>query len=102
MNIRVGIIGGLCGLSIVAAGGCNKAQIGAKCNQPGRAAKAFRSTIRTQYPQWSDELKLRVALTDRGSYWRAWFQLPAGTIGGTAEANVEKKTCRVWKVEHSQ
>lgn len=73
-----------------------------KCTSPAKANIAFRSAIKNQHPEWRDELKLRVALVDKGNYWDAWFQLPASEVGGTAIGKVDKASCHVFDISHEQ
>lgn len=82
--------------------GCSKQKVSQSCGGPAEAAAAFRAAIAAQHPEWKDELKLRVALNDKGDHWRAWFQLPEGTLGGSAEGDIDKKTCEVSNISHTQ
>jgi hypothetical protein len=68
-----------------------------KCNMLKIAEEAIVKHFPSFYPT-----SLKKIISDKGNSWELTYELPADALGGVPIVTIDKKTCKVIRVEHTQ
>lgn len=63
--------------------------------------KTAQQFIAERYPDF-DAAGLRPLISDSDTLWELTYELPKGTLGGAPIITIDKRTCKIIRVEHSQ
>lgn len=61
---------------------------------------AERSIVKT-YPAF-DLKEFRQAITENGNLWELAYEMPSNTLGGVPIITIDKRTCKVVRIIHTQ
>ena len=57
--------------------------------------------IEKRFPDF-DRTGMTPVVSEKGSVWELTYRLPAGMLGGAPIVTIDKRTCAVVRIEHSQ
>jgi hypothetical protein len=74
----------------------------AMCKTKDQITSIAANYINKNVPPAVDDLKFPAVVVDKGDSWEVSYELPPGVAGGTAVVLIDKKTCRVIRVQLEQ
>jgi len=63
--------------------------------------KVAQDTIARRYPSF-DPTGMKLIVTETAKFWKITYELPKDMLGGVPIITIDKRTCRVVSVQHSQ
>jgi hypothetical protein len=63
--------------------------------------KIAQEQITIRFPDF-DPTGMTPVVLEKGDFWELTYQLPSGMLGGAPIVTIDKRTCTVIRVEHSQ